>query len=415
MTPVSVPWYRGLWWRIWFALVAAVLGYSIIAGLFMRYVIVPRWESQREAAMAERRHQEESFHRQLDLLREQRRQQIELWRYTTPPGTPLPSFEALRPPAPPRGGPPDDRRSPSDNWRRELVPWGWFVIMALVLALATYPVARRLTRRLERLQKGVEAFGRGNLKVQVPAQGQDEVAALSVSFNESARQIESLMQQHKQLLAQASHELRTPLARLRLTAEAASVKSPALAADLRTDISELDELVGEILLASRLDAVPNLLQMTSFDALALAAEEAARTGAEVEGRSIEVEADETLVRRALRNLLVNAARYAPQSTPEVLVTRETDPATHRDQVCFAVLDRGPGISDDHRHHIFEPFYRVPEAAPGGTGLGLSLVQQIAQRHGGSVRCLPRDGGGTRFELRIPVRSQPTPTEVMRDA
>src|SRR6476469_87761 len=93
------------------------------------------------------------------------------------------------------------------------------VIIALVVAAAAYPVVRRLTRRLERLQASVEAWGEGDLAARVAVEGQDEVASLAISFNQAATRIEALMRAQKSLLANASHELRSPLARIRVAVE----------------------------------------------------------------------------------------------------------------------------------------------------------------------------------------------------
>jgi signal transduction histidine kinase len=135
--------------------------------------------------------------------------------------------------------------------------------------------------------------------------------------------------------------------------------------------------------------------------IGLAAEEAARVDAAVDapadGQPLSVVADERLVRRALRNLLENARRYGGDEV-SVVVRRQAG------QVQIQVCDRGPGVPAELRERIFEPFYRLPGHAEksGGVGLGLSLVKQIAQRHGGSVRCEPRPGGGSCFILALPA-------------
>jgi signal transduction histidine kinase len=110
-----------------------------------------------------------------------------------------------------------------------------------------------------------------------------------------------------------------------------------------------------------------------------------------------VHGDERLLRRALRNLLENARRYGGAEVSVELV-RSSSGAEVR------VCDRGPGVPEALRERIFEPFYRLPGHAEqaGGVGLGLSLVRQIAQRHGGSVRCEARPGGGSIFVLALPL-------------
>lgn len=274
------------------------------------------------------------------------------------------------------------------------IAWG-------LVGLVAYPVVRSLTRRLERLRAGVQAFGQGDLRQRVDVSGRDEVAALAASFNAAAARIETLVQAHRSLLANASHELRSPLARLRLALSL--LRQDPAAADARwreieRNLAELDALVEEVLLASRLQAMP-AFERAPVELLGLAAEEAAAVGAEVEGVMLTVLGDERLLRRAVRNLLDNARRHAPPQPPDVQLRRVGDAAELR------VCDRGPGVPEAERERIFEPFYRLRghgESA-GGVGLGLSLVRQIAERHGGSVHCEPRPGGGSCFVLRLPLR------------
>lgn len=286
---------------------------------------------------------------------------------------------------------------------------GWSLLLGLALlfvavAAGAYPVVRRLTRRLESLKAGVEAFGAGELGRRVEAEGRDEVAAVARSFNKAAARLETLVASHRSLLANASHELRSPLARLKMALTLAEDADPAAAARLREEarrnIAELDELVEEVLLASRLDARPTP-QREPLDPLALALELAAETGAGLDeaadAGTERLLGDERLLRRALRNLLENARRYGGPQAPSLVL--RAGPGT----VDFEVADRGPGVPEAERERIFEPFYRLPGHAEraGGVGLGLSLVRQIARLHGGEVRCLPREGGGSRFVLSIP--------------
>lgn len=288
----------------------------------------------------------------------------------------------------PHGGP----------WR----PGAWLLLalaaIAIAVGLGAYPIARRLTRRLERLQGSVDAFGAGDLSIRAPVQGKDEVAALAASFNQSAARIEDLVRSHKLLLANCSHELRTPLTRINMAlALIGESADPKLRAHLKADIGELDLLIEEILLASRLEAVGTPERAETFDLLALAAEEAARDGAAVEGESAPVRGDRVLIRRLVRNLIDNARRHAGDQSPEIRV-EPRDSA-----VILTVRDRGAGIPPDERERIFEPFYRPAGFAESGrgTGLGLALVRQIARSHGGDVTCEAADGGGSLFLVRLP--------------
>jgi nitrogen fixation/metabolism regulation signal transduction histidine kinase len=185
------------------------------------------------------------------------------------------------------------------------------IAIVLAFALGAYPIARRLTRRLERLQGGVDQLGKGDLATRVPVEGRDEVAALARSFNRSAERIEELVQSYKLLLANCSHELRTPLARIRLGLErlAADPDDP-IRGELTRSVAELDALIDEMLLASRLDALKTLERAEDVDLLAVAAEEAAHFDRGVEGQPVIVHGDPGLLRRMIRNLLANASATA---------------------------------------------------------------------------------------------------------
>jgi len=267
-------------------------------------------------------------------------------------------------------------------------------LLALAVGVGAYPLARRLTRRLERLQAGVESLGAGDLSARVRSEGRDEVGRLAESFNRAAARIEDLVGAHKALLANASHELRTPLARIRMAVELIKESAdPVRKAGLEQDIAELDALIDEILLASRLDAVKELDTDEEVDLLALAAEECARyENAELEGEPVTVRGDPRLLRRMLRNLLENAKRHG---TPpiEVRVFRTGDGAE------MTVCDHGAGVPEAERERVFDPFYRAGTGQ--GSGLGLALVRQIARRHGGEARCAPRSGRGSCFVVVLP--------------
>jgi signal transduction histidine kinase len=215
------------------------------------------------------------------------------------------------------------------------------------------------------------------------------------------------------LLANASHELRSPLARLKMAVamygELPEAQRAGLKREIDTNVAELDALVEEVLLASRLDAGASLDRSDPVDLLGLAAEEAARVDAEVEAqgdaRHWVRPGNERLLRRALRNLLENARRYGGDQI-SACVWAGADGAV-RLQVC----DRGPGVPAELRERIFEPYFRLPGHAEreGGVGLGLSLVRQIAQAHGGSVHCEAREGGGSCFVITLPATQTMAPS------
>ena len=304
--------------------------------------------------------------------------------------------------------PPRQRRpgeGPSGrSWFRGSTGLLWIVVIAaLAVAIGAYPIIRRLTQRLDDLRLGVERWGEGDLSVRIQESGSDELAFLAQRFNHAAERVETLLKSHKSLLANASHELRSPLARIRMGVELIGPEvSPGFQSEIRRNIAELDQLIDEILLASRLDAKEtDIGTVETLDLTGLAAEECARAGAELvpssDGRPLVVHGVAKLLRRAIRNLLENARRYS--SGPVVVeLGREGDLAVMR------VRDHGPGVPPAERERIFEPFYRLAGASElnGGVGLGLALVRSITERHQGSVQCEDQEGGGACFVLRLPA-------------
>ena len=280
---------------------------------------------------------------------------------------------------------------------------GVLLAIAGTIALGSYPLARRITRRLERLRAGVEAFGAGSLERRVEVEGQDEVADLAHAFNASADRITALVEGQQRVLAHASHELRSPLARLRmalaLLEDADGPDRARAVSRAEREIDELDALIEDVLLASRLRGGVSVPRGTEpVDLGALAHEIAQRHGISVtvEAPGALTQGDPRLLARVVANLLDNAHRYgAPPVAMRV--------GTAADRVFLTVEDRGPGVPEAQRDRIFEPFYQPPGHAEsdGGVGLGLSLVSEIARHHGGSVDYAPRDGGGSAFTLTLP--------------
>jgi len=330
-----------------------------------------------------------------------------------------------------RPSPPPAPDAPADSWQRmpHMPAWSvglpdgrWLVVdlgrrqphrpllnallflgtVALGVGLGAYPFVRRLTRRIERLQEGVERIGAGDLAARVEVEGRDEVARLAASFNDAAGKIESLVGAHRMLLANASHELRTPLARIRLGIEMLGAGGdPDRRAALEQDIGELDRLIDEMLLMSRLDAGVSADLSQAVDLVALAAEECARyDDCTLEGHAPEIRGDPTLLRRLLRNLIENAHLHG---APPVKVTLGLEAGRER-MVSITVSDGGGGIPEAERERVFEPFYRAPgRQGVRGYGLGLPLVRQIAELHGGVAVVAEPGGGGAAIRVTLPVR------------
>jgi len=373
---------RRLYLRIYFAVLASLAAFALAAGVLWRTVAEPRGDHELVATIARNILPPEAApaaEQQAALERLARDVAVDLGLFAAD-GTRLAAVGgALR--APERAG--LQRGSGEPLWATQLADGRWLVArlphhrrgpafglfaLALILvavAVGAYPVSRRLTQRLERLQRGVEALGAGELSARVKVEGRDEVARLAESFNRAAARIEELVAAHKSLLANASHELRTPLARIRMALELGKDRR-----EVERDIAELDALIDEVLLASRLDAVSSLENIEDIDLLALAAEEAARYDLEVEGEPLPLRGDPRLLRRMIRNLLENARRHGAPPITVSLRNRE-----------IRVCDAGPGVPQAERERVFEPFY-----SKRGVGLGLALVRQIARQHGGEAVC-----------------------------
>jgi len=288
-------------------------------------------------------------------------------------------------------------------WKQHPEMWAaWHRAQAIVLAVlfaalaaGSYPLARRITRRLELLQDGLVAWERGDLTARARVDGQDELAEVAATFNRAAERVEALVAQERRMLASASHELRSPLARIRMAIallQDADTADPQVLDDVTRDIEELDGVVEDLLLAGRLASRHGANGHQDLDLLGLAAEEAARLGLEARGEPTPVHGHARSWRRLVRNLVENAHRYG--AGVEVHVT----------PTALVVQDRGPGVPPGDEERIFEPFYRPAdhrEGADGGVGLGLFLVRQIAEHHGASVDYQRREGGGSRFVVTLP--------------
>lgn len=271
-------------------------------------------------------------------------------------------------------------------------------LIALAVALATYPVVRRLTWRLESLATSVDRFGHGDLAARASVAGGDEVSNLAARFNQMADRVATLLDAHSRLLVNASHELRSPLARVRLALELyETAPGTELLQGMRQDCAEMGEQIEEIMLASKLETMTAAAPQDEVNLAALVAEESSRLGVVFEIVPARVMGDQRLLRRLIRNLLENALKHGGAEV-DVRLAMADDQSW-----LLQVRDRGPGLPEAERERIFEPFYRPAKTRETGNGwgLGLALVKQIADYHRGRVQCLPRVGGGCVFELELP--------------
>jgi signal transduction histidine kinase len=272
-----------------------------------------------------------------------------------------------------------------------------FVVLGvggLTLWGASGMISRRLVRPLGELVRVANAIGSGNLKARTTlAQHRvGEVGELGEAINDMAARIERQMADQRELLAAVSHEIRSPLSRMRVLLELARERADAATIDeLEREVVEVDSLVGQLLASSRLDFAA--LDKRPLDARDAGQRSLERAGLpadlfQVDADRTEIEADPTLLARALDNLLENARKHGGGVTALRVFSRGG-------QLAFAVEDRGAGFSDGDVERVFESFVRGERSAGSSLGLGLALVRRIARAHGGDAWAENREDGGAR--------------------
>jgi two-component system, OmpR family, osmolarity sensor histidine kinase EnvZ len=286
--------------------------------------------------------------------------------------------------------------------RNEPLRWiGWGALV-LVLALGgAYLIVSLINRPLRELTRASAQMGRGKTPQPVTEKGPSEIATLARSFNQMAHDLKRLDDERALLLAGVSHDLRTPLSRIRLATEMMDDKGDAGLRDgLVQDIEEIDTAIGQFLDFARLRDAEAAVPDTDLNALAknvVARYARASRPVRFEPRAVRPLSLRPLaVQRLLANLIDNALRHGGG---------EVEVVTFEDDGCAVaeVLDRGPGIPADAAEHMLRPFTRLDAARGGsGTGLGLAIVDRVAGMHGGSVKLLPREGGGLRARVELPL-------------
>ncbi|HEX9832397.1 MAG TPA: HAMP domain-containing sensor histidine kinase [Mycobacterium sp.] len=298
----------------------------------------------------------------------------------------------------------------------------------LVLGVAVFWVVHRSLRPLVEVERTAAAIAAGQLDRRVPTRDpRTEVGRLSLALNGMLAQIQSAMaasessaeqargseERMRRFITDASHELRTPLTTIRGFAElyrqGAASDVEMLMSRIESESSRMGLLVEDLLLLARLDA-QRPLDRRRVDLLVLASDAVHDARSIAPKRTItmevfdgpgtpEVLGDEPRLRQVLSNLMTNALQHTPDSA-DVKVRVGTDGDTAVLEVC----DKGPGMSVQDAHRVFERFYRADSSrarASGGTGLGLSIVDSLVYAHGGTVRVTTAPGQGCRFEVRLP--------------
>lgn len=287
----------------------------------------------------------------------------------------------------------------------------------IAMGLAAYLLVRPLQARLFNLGLAVERLGRGDLNARADASSQDAIGHLAATFNGMTAHIRRLIESQREMTRAVSHELRTPVARLRFGLEMLvdidevnERRNKAEAMD--RDIDQLDELIDEILTFARLEegspaidfsrvSMPDLLERLCEELVPISGginieiDELALAALPPEDRC--VSGSERYLHRVLQNLVTNALRYAAS---KVVLRYRSD----GELAVLEVEDDGPGIPEPDRERIFKPFARLDESRQrksGGYGLGLSIVQRIAEWHGGRVSVHQGESGGALFRMTWP--------------
>jgi len=285
-------------------------------------------------------------------------------------------------------------------------------------ALLGFTVARAVLRPVERLTAAAEHVAETqDLDASIDIERRDELGRLAASFNTMLRALAASREQQRQLVADASHELRTPLTSVRTNIEVLAQQSdmPAderdrLLGDVTTQMEELSLLVGDLVELARDDAAvkdddPAMLRLDEL--VERAVDRANLHAHDVETQLLAegpvlVHGHRAQVERALANVLDNACKWSPAG--QIVEVRQLAGTVR-------IRDHGPGIAPDDLPHVFDRFYRAPDArSMPGSGLGLSIVQGVMDEHGGTVAADPAPGGGTVVTLEFPTTSVDHPDE-----
>jgi signal transduction histidine kinase len=268
-------------------------------------------------------------------------------------------------------------------------------IGVVVVSLAAWLLARRITQPIAALQDASRAIAAGRLDVRVPARASernDEIGALARDFNDMAERLQRLLDSQQQLLRDISHELRSPLARLRIATELARDTQAASQFDrIEVEAGKLEDMIAQLLLIARLEHrdTPLASERIALDEL---------VDTEISARPT-VQGTANLLHSAIENIVRNAVRYTAADSAVTVRLREDG-----GQCIVEVEDRGPGIPPDRLEAVFQPFVRISEARDresGGYGLGLAIAKRVIDASRGHIHAENRAGGGLRVTIELP--------------
>jgi two-component system osmolarity sensor histidine kinase EnvZ len=267
----------------------------------------------------------------------------------------------------------------------------------ILLSIAIY-FLRRQIRPVRRLAQAAESFGKGMQVLNFKPEGAQEVRQAANAFLLMRERIQRQITQRTEMLAGVSHDLRTPLTRMKL--QLAMLPESEYAPGLRGDVSEMEKMIDGYLAFARGEGSEVSVLISLKSILEEVVEEACRHGADVvldEVITDSVTVRRYAIKRALTNLVDNAARYSQQI--HVGVKKKNG------MVEITVDDDGPGIPQVHREAVFKPFFRIDpsrNAETGGVGLGLTIARDVVRNHGGELLLGDSSSGGLRALMRLPL-------------
>jgi len=299
-----------------------------------------------------------------------------------------------------------------DRWTRQAGPPWWLVgsLAVAVSLLGGLLISRLVNRPLAALAGALARVGSGNPGAPLPESGPSEIAEVNRRFNAMAADLAALEADRAVALAGISHDVRTPLTRLRMQIELSGLAEEDRQA-MDADIAHIDGIVGRFVEYARAGALERPdARSEAVDVTALLDDLMRGYRGRIDAGELRITAalaaelrwqgDPLDLARALANLLENALRHGRR--PGERADVEIEAAREGAALAIEVRDRGPGVPEEQRERLLRPFARVDDArSAAGAGLGLAIVQRIAQRYGGQCVLANRAGGGLRVRLTLP--------------
>ena len=279
----------------------------------------------------------------------------------------------------------------------------WLLFLGIIAALA-WIVSRMTIKPLQKLAQAATDLGADLNRPPLPEQGALEILQATRAFNSMQKQIRDYIQERTQMLAAITHDLQTPLTRIRLRLE--KVEEASLRDKLINDLSDIQSMVKEGLdLARSMDNNENWQVLDLDSLLQSICDDAQDAGHQVSltGKtSAQISARPQSLQRCFNNLIDNAVNYGDYAKVSVKLGQENE----QGQVIICICDGGPGIPEDLQQKVLEPFFRIEDSRSresGGTGLGLTIAQNIVLQHQGKLELINRAEGGLMVKLSLPLR------------